>query len=398
VIVRGFDFGTTHQQIGSHMSSVGNIESIDPVLHPNGTVDLGVVRITYSSTEEAKAAVQLQQTCIAGNTRYIDVITLNPHEFLAEQNIEPDKAQQFLGMFPEQQLAVMARGTLSTARDPTAVLVQRMKQAREGGIQGFSAVSGGNMTASSIDGGCSVLVRGFDFNTSDQQIVGHMSRAGTVQNIQLVDKGSVRVTYSTPEEAKMATQLQQTIITGNSRYIDVMLLDPKEFLAPIDPDKAIQFSALTTEQQMAVMAKGSLVSARDPNAVLISRMNQVRQGKGSFGPAGMKGNMGNSPYGGGMGKGGDADSQAMMKQMQMMMMTMMQTMSKSNGNQMDNMANMGNMGNMGSMGNMGNMGNMGHMGNMGNMGSSGAQMQSMEPMAGSFEAQLQAMNGNFGQY
>jgi len=57
-----------------------------------------------------------------------------------------------------------------------------------------------------------------------------MSRAGTIQNIQRVDAGSVCITYTTAEEAKMAVQLQQTIISGNSRYIDVMVMDPNEFL------------------------------------------------------------------------------------------------------------------------------------------------------------------------
>jgi hypothetical protein len=327
VLVRGFDYGTVDEQIASHMSGAGTIESVQPV-------DQGIVSITYTSAEEAKAAVQLDQTCIAGNSRYIDVITLDPMEFLAQSNVDPQKGQQFLAMNTEQQHKVMARGSLSTARDPTAVLVQRMKQAREGGAGGGNAFQsiGGDFS-----GECSVLVRGFDFNTSDEQIGGHMSGVGTIQNLQWIDNGSVRITYASAEEAQTAVQLNQTIIAGNSRYIDVVFLDPGEFLSQfnIDMDKVMQFSALTPEQQLAVMAKGSLASARDPNAVLISRMNQVKngvQGKGSFGPAQGKGNSSNGPYGGGMGNGGEMETM-MMKQMEMMMMNMMQMMAGSPGAQ-----------------------------------------------------------------
>merc|ERR1740138_1008057 len=101
---------------------------------------------------------------IQGNKRYIDVISLDPMQFLAGQAIDEQKAQQFLAMSPELQQSVMARGTLSTARDPTAVLVQRMKQAK-GGDGGFGKAGGkgGGMNFKGIAGGHSVLVRGFDF-------------------------------------------------------------------------------------------------------------------------------------------------------------------------------------------------------------------------------------------
>merc|ERR1719343_140798 len=95
VFVRGFDFGTSEEQVRGHMSSIGNIESIQ-------WVDDGSVCINYYSAEEAKAAIaQLQQTKIPGNNRYIDVSTLDPTEFLAGHNIDTGRAQQFFAMTPE---------------------------------------------------------------------------------------------------------------------------------------------------------------------------------------------------------------------------------------------------------------------------------------------------------
>merc|ERR1712137_941673 len=138
-------------------------------------------------------------------------------------------------MSPQQQQAVMAKGTLSTARDPTAVLVGRMKQAKGDGkgIDFASAV-----------GKSTVLVRGFDFGTSEAQISEHMSSVGTVQSINWIDDGSVCVTYSSEESAKVAAaHLQQTNITGNSRYLDVLPMDPKQFLADcnVEARRAEQF-------------------------------------------------------------------------------------------------------------------------------------------------------------
>merc|ERR1712151_693529 len=68
VFVRGFDFGTTDEQFGAHMSSVGTIENVK-------WITKGSAELTYSSADEAAAAVeQLQNTTIEGNSRFIDVL------------------------------------------------------------------------------------------------------------------------------------------------------------------------------------------------------------------------------------------------------------------------------------------------------------------------------------
>merc|ERR1712232_265964 len=70
VYVRGFDFGTTYEQLKAHMSSLGGT-IIDAEL-----LDKGSAVLTYSSADEAAAAIQhLSQTTIPGNTRFIDVMS-----------------------------------------------------------------------------------------------------------------------------------------------------------------------------------------------------------------------------------------------------------------------------------------------------------------------------------
>jgi hypothetical protein len=311
VLVRGFDYGTTEEQITGHMSGAGTLVKVQ-------MFDQGSACVTYSYPGEAKVAVQgLNQTMISGNGRYIDVSAMDPEEFLAGHNIDMDKCMQFMALAPELQQAVMAKGSLSSARDPTAVLATRMKQGLGMGGMGMTSANGvssvGGWGNSSMGKGA-VLVRGFDYGTTDKQIASHMAGAGAIVNVQMFDQGSACVTYSSAEQAKAAAQMfNQTIILGNSRYLDVSCMEPQEFVAGynIDMDKTMQFMALSPAQQQAVMAKGSLSTARDPSAVLAVRMKQVAGGgKGSFGPAqgcggGMKGSMDNGPYGGGgFDKGG----------------------------------------------------------------------------------------------
>ena len=79
----------------------------------------------------------------------------------------------------------------------------------------------------SKEGGCtSVFVRGFDFGTTEQQIRRHCSMVGLVTSLEMWGKGAAVVSYRTAMQADQAVQqLNNTIIPGNSRYIDVKLDD-----------------------------------------------------------------------------------------------------------------------------------------------------------------------------
>jgi len=166
VFVRGFDFGTSEDDIIGHCSEVGGVVGVE-------MWGKGAAVVTYSSKGEALAAVKsLNGTTIGANTRYIDV-KLN---------------------------------------DET-----KGNKGKQGG--------GGVKREFVKDGeGCRVFVRGFDFGTTDEVFEEHMAAAGTIQRVGWVTKGSAVVCYSSPEEAQNAVeQLQGTTLPGNSRYIDVIL-------------------------------------------------------------------------------------------------------------------------------------------------------------------------------
>merc|ERR1712125_106326 len=67
-----------------------------------------------------------------------------------------------------------------------------------------------------------VFVRGFDFETSDEQLEGHMKKAGPIHTVHWVNKGNAVVVYKKKASAEKACNtLDNTTIPGNSRYINV---------------------------------------------------------------------------------------------------------------------------------------------------------------------------------
>jgi len=202
VFVRGFDFGTTDAQLEAHLGSAGTIEKVS-------WCDKGSAIVTFSTPEEADAAVQnLNQTTITGNKRFIDV--------LAKEERPQKKARTSGSSLPwqHQQLAAVLKAMTG---------------------KGWGKAKGGNATAGFTRRGAGswqkdppgtgrVYVRGFDFGTTDEQLLAHCSRAGEILQVKWCTKGSAILIYSTKAEANKAVRtLNQTTIDGNTRYLDVVL-------------------------------------------------------------------------------------------------------------------------------------------------------------------------------
>merc|ERR1712187_287863 len=133
--------------------------------------------------------------------------------FLGNYPIDDHAVQKLKSLNPYQQKAVLSRGSLAGARDPTAVLLSRCKKAMEGA-----------MTISTT-----VLVRGFDYSTTDDQLATHMSAVGTVQFVNRTTEKAADVTYGSVDEALSAIQsLTGSTIIGQQRYIDVLPHDANQ--------------------------------------------------------------------------------------------------------------------------------------------------------------------------
>merc|ERR1719408_15183 len=131
---------------------------------------------------------------------------MDPAEFCAQYGVDNDKTQQLLSLTPEQQIAVIAKGSMGTARDPTAVIATRIKQVTGHSTSTITTFQGNSNV---LGGKNAVLVRGFDFGTTDEQISMHCAAVGTVIKVQQVGQGAAVVKYSSAAEAKVATQTLQ---------------------------------------------------------------------------------------------------------------------------------------------------------------------------------------------
>lgn len=190
VLVQGFDFGTTDEQLMAHMGSVGTIQEVF-------WVSKGAANLIYSTPFEATAAInELNKTTIPGNTRFIDVIAGGD-----------GAAKRFKG------------GDSWGGKGGGGWMYVPAWEKGKGKSKGKG---GKNRDHSDEDpaGSGRVFVKGFDFGTSDEQLEGHMSQAGPIHTVHWVNKGNAVVVYKKKASAMKAIQtLDKSTIPGNSRFI-----------------------------------------------------------------------------------------------------------------------------------------------------------------------------------
>mmetsp|Transcript_4400 Transcript_4400/g.6743 ORF Transcript_4400/g.6743 Transcript_4400/m.6743 type:complete len:199 (-) Transcript_4400:107-703(-) len=158
VFVRGFDFGTTEDQLRNHFQGVGTISTVT-------FQGKGAAIVSYDSEDAAQQAVStLEGSTIEGNGRYV--------------NVKIDEGGDAKG-------------------------------ARKGGKGGAS--------------GPQVIVRGFDFGTTEDQIRSHFDPCGEIQEIRFLCKGggSAVIKFATEDEAAKAVDMDRSTIDGNERYVNV---------------------------------------------------------------------------------------------------------------------------------------------------------------------------------
>lgn len=172
----------------------------------------------------------------------------NVGSFLGHPLLQPHAIQQFMAMAPQQQWQIMQRGSLADARDPTAVLISRISQAR---------------AAANI-----------------------LKGAAPPRIANLPDHARSQLGYSgsLPSMNGGGQCQHQMFARSSPSYSQPVLTDPTEFDAGVAfylahpllaPMAQQQFLALSFEQQMGVMQQGALNGLPDPSFVLLSRVGQV---------------------------------------------------------------------------------------------------------------------------
>lgn len=170
VFVRGFDFGTTEEKVQEHCAAVGPIESVE-------FFGKGSAVVTYATETAAQDAIAtLHKTTLVGNTRYIEV--------KLDEGSDKEKKKN--------------KGSKKRKKGDGEAVVNRGK----------------------------VFVRGFDFDTTDEDLKAHFETVGEIKKITWLTKGSVVLTYGTTEDADQAvTSLDKSTIPGKDRYMDVKIDD-----------------------------------------------------------------------------------------------------------------------------------------------------------------------------
>jgi len=172
----------------------------------------------------------------------------DPIAFLAPFNIDATTKALFMNLEPNQQAAVISKGALHTARDPTAVLATRMSQVK----QEMKAFSGPQALPFGIAGGGGVSAGDW--------------YCGKCHDLQFAKNEKCRNCGAQKSEGEAIDSAT------------LQLPDAATFMAAFDIDYNIKERMMNLDPalQANVIAKGSLHTARDPTAVLASRIGQVQ--------------------------------------------------------------------------------------------------------------------------
>lgn len=236
--------------------------------------------------------------CKGGASASTSVAPAGPmevEEFLAECEIEREYADRFRAMDMASQNAVMAKGSLASARDPTAVLMNRMSAVLDRGGKHdpppglLCGTRPGDWQCPSCQDmqfarnatcrKCHTPKPGSQPPAGPGHIPGFKSKMCTRWMAGYCEKGE-SCTFMHGEQdwagGEVCNEIGERKQMGRVGNIDI---DIDKWLDQfnIQEHAANLFRLLTREQQNSVLARGSLHDARDPTAVLIHRMSVAKQ-------------------------------------------------------------------------------------------------------------------------
>jgi len=208
MLVKGFDVGTSTEDITAHCATKGKVLGIE--LRGKFTA-----LVTYGSEKAAANAVEaLEKSTIPGNSRFINCMLKNvPGTVVPDEPPKASKASKGNGKGGKGK-AVAPMMALPSSR-PMMKPTQAPQYKHQSSAQ--SSATGATGTV--------VTVRGFDFGTTDADIRKHFARVGKISSVEITGNGgSAAVTFTKPGAAKNAVeQLDKSIIEGNARYVEVKI-------------------------------------------------------------------------------------------------------------------------------------------------------------------------------
>eukprot|EP00930_Biecheleria_cincta_P022185 TRINITY_DN1623_c0_g1_i1.p1 TRINITY_DN1623_c0_g1~~TRINITY_DN1623_c0_g1_i1.p1 ORF type:complete len:865 (-),score=163.25 TRINITY_DN1623_c0_g1_i1:176-2740(-) len=183
-------------------------------------------------------------------------------DFLAETPIDPQVAEWFRGSHPEVQELVMMAGSLLDARDPTACLVSRIKKAEAGELR-VPQMKPGDWRCPSCG----------EHNFARNEVCRRCNQPGDAPVEDFRHEAY-------PPPSKGYSRPQSKGYSKGSGYAPPTSARAEKFLDEnrIDPEPAKWFRSLEREIQNMVMDAGGMQDARDPSAVLVTRIKKAMDG------------------------------------------------------------------------------------------------------------------------
>eukprot|EP00439_Symbiodinium_sp_Y106_P079805 s216_g18.t1 len=191
----------------------------------------GAAAVTFATAEGAQASLNLHRSIVPGNKRFVEV-KLDDDPTAGKPGSKVLVRGFDFGTTDEQLKAHCSKaGTIANLQwiSKGSALFWYANFARA--YWGKGKGKGKSDKKEDPEGSGRVFVRGFDFGTTDEQLIAHMSQAGEIATVHWVSKGSAVVIYKEAAGAAQAVAtLQKSVIGTNTRYIDVVLKESELLL------------------------------------------------------------------------------------------------------------------------------------------------------------------------
>jgi len=211
--------------------------------------------------------------------------TADIESFIMENALDENAASAMRKEPQHVQIAVMERGTLQDAQNPSSAVMSRIRDAKRLGTS-VSTVGGAAVIEASVEVESFILESGLD----ERAARSFRSEPPDVQKL-VIERGSLK-DCTNPSSAVMGRikEARAGLMGGGGRSYAEATEDVENFIKEngLDESAAQYFRTEAPHVQQAVMSRGSLADAQNPNSAVMGRIRDAKRGP----PAGAGGSGG----------------------------------------------------------------------------------------------------------
>jgi len=229
------------------------------------------------------------------------VDALELETFISSSDIDERAAEALRQASEDVQQAVIGRGSLVGARNPSSVLLARLREcsAPTNNMPDVEGAGYVRMRGLPYNSTMEDVLRFFDgFNVSREGVVFGVSKDGRfsgeafvqfrstdlaadairLRNKETIGERYIELFESSPSEVQRATMPRQDL-AGAAPPSHEPIASVEEFLRanPVDERAATTLRELPPDSQRVVIERGSLASARNPSSVLLGRIRDLEK-------------------------------------------------------------------------------------------------------------------------